>query len=433
VSAAGFSAPVSLAAFVALFAVGGALVLGLDSSRFPAWRAFAVRWTCRLTGTTDLDWVDLPLLTLLAAAAYAVAVTVFWSLGGYGCTPAGPSDLITLTTSGRAFVHGGNPFTITACGVGGNPVPAGMASVLLDALGATAGPAGVLVVWGAVSVALVPLVWVVAPDRPGRAAVFVLASFLYLPIVAAQVDGASLALVPMAVLLTLYLSRRGWRRAAVVGGFLATGRFPALFPVLGATGRAGSRRIVAALAAVATFAAVTAATFAVYGSKFTGPVFWLQFGRSNLALDYWGVLEGTGWLRPSTGLTVAQAALTLALVALCWLRARSELGAAAVVLTGVVLLTQYLSFTALVFLVPVAAVGPRPRGWLWAIGVVASTNYLLAQRSLRTWGGADSLSYALDLLLTALLLALLVELARRELDLPAVRARGRPDPTVPIA
>jgi len=430
-AAAVFSTPVSLAAFVALFAVAGALVLGLDSSRFPAWRAFALRWTRRLTGTPDLAWVDLPLVTLLAASAYAVAVIVFWSLGGYGCTPAGPSDLITLTTSGKAFVHGGNPFTITACGVGGNPVPAGMASVLLDALGATAGPAGVLVVWGAVSVALVPLVWSVAPERPKQAAVFVLASFLYLPIVAAQVDGASLALVPLTVLLTLHLSRRGWGRAAAVGGFLATGRFPSLFPVLGATGRAGSRRIVVALAAVATFAAVTGATFAVFGSRFTGPVFWLQFGRSNLALDYWGVLEGTGWLRPSTSLTVAQAVLTLALVAICWARARSELGATAIVLTGAVLLTQYLSFTALVFLVPIALVSSRARGWLWAIGVVASTNYLLAQRALRAWGGPYSISYALDGLLTALLLAMLFELVRKELDLSGLWPRGRRDTSTP--
>jgi hypothetical protein len=425
----GFSAPFALGGFIALISVAGFLVLWYDSPRHGAWQARVRRWARRLTGRADLAWVDAPFLTAVAAVAFSVGALVTWSYGGYGCTGGGPSDLTTLVASGRAFLSGGDPFRIAACGRIGNPVPAGIASVLLDALGSLAGPAGVLLVWGSVSVAVIPLLWSLAGTEGGKATVFLLASFLYLPIVAVQVDGASLALVPVTVLLVLYLARRGWVRAAAVGGFLATGRFPALFPVLSASGRAGSRRWVAFAGALGAFAAATLATFAVYGSRFTGPVFWAQFSRSHLALNYWGFLQGEGWLTPSTSVTIVQAIVTVALVGGCWAWARSALGAAAIVLTGTVLLAQFLSFTELVFLVPVALVGIRARWWLWAIGVVASTNYLLAMRSLDWLGGPSRFSYALDLLLTALLLGLMIELLRAELRIP----RPAPGPAPPVA
>lgn len=422
-------APLALSGFVSLFTVLGFLILWYEAPEHAWWRSRVRDWATRLTGRSDLAWVDLPLLTAIAAAAFAVCASATWVLGGYGCTPGGgPSDLTTLVTSGRAFLAGGNPFTITACNHGGNPVPAGMASVLLDALGAVAGPAGVLLVWGAVSVAVLPLIWYVAGPSRAPTTVFVLASFLYLPIVAVQIDGASLALVPFAVLLVLYAARRGWVRAAAVGGFLATGRFPALFPILGASGRAGARRGVAFLSAFGAFAVVTAATFAVYGERFAGPVFWLQFGRSHFALDYWGVLQGEGWLSPSSTLTVVQAGLTLAVVGICWVWARSELGAAAIVLTTGVLLAQYLSFTELVFLVPVALLGTRARWWLWGIGAVAATNYLVVLGSRASVAANSLTSYGFDLVLTALLVGLLVDLVRSERGVPAPGKTDRAAP-----
>jgi hypothetical protein len=411
----GFDTPAALAAFVLGFAAIGLVLLTYESERLPGWRERLRRAILRLSRGSDLAWIDARLLTSLAAAAFALATATTWALGEYGCTSGGPSDLTTLVTSGREFLHGGNPFTITACGVSTNPVPAGLASVLIDALGSLAGPAGVLAVWGAVSVALVPLLWSLGGAGRARATVFVLGSFLYLPIVAVQVDGASLALVPLAVLLVLDLSRRGWPRAGAVGGFLATGRFPALFPVVAASGRAGVRRWLSGGLAVGVFAVVTLATAGVYGGRFLEPVFFTQFARSHFALNYWGVLEGAGGVQPSTIVTLVQAGLTVALVAVCWAKARTGLGAAAIVLTGTILLTQFLSFTELVFLVPVALVGPRARWWLWGIGVVASTNYLLALRSLANVGGPYVLSYALDLVLSGLVLGLLVDLLVTEL------------------
>jgi hypothetical protein len=421
-----YTSPLGFGASIGTIAVVGFLVLWYDSPDHGVWR-HAVRTAAeRLTGRSDLSWIDAPLLTAVAACSFAAAAIATWVVGGYGCTPSGPSDLTTLVTSGHAFLHGGDPFTITACGISTNPVPAGLASVLLDALGSLAGPAGVLVVWGTVSAAVIPLLWSIGGADRAVATVFVLSSFLYLPIVAVQIDGASLALVPVAVLFVLFLARRGWPTAAAVGGLLSTGRFPAVFPILGASGRAGPRRLAAAAAAVGVFGTVSAATFLAYGSRFTGPVFWMQFGRSNFALNYWGLLQAEHWLGPSTAVTVVQASLTVVLVAVVWARARSPLGAVALVLTGTILLAQFLSFTELVFLVPVALVGVRARWWLWAIGVVASTNYLLALRSLSWLGGPWRFSYALDLLLTALVVGLFVDLLRAELGVARPEA---PTPT----
>lgn len=414
----GFTAPLILVGFIAVAALAGFFVLWYESPGHWIWRAWVRRGSERLTGRADLTWVNVWVLTTVAAAVFTLGAGVNWALGVYGCSPGGPSDLITLWTSGHAFLHGGDPFTITACGTSGNPVPAGLASVFIDAVGSLGGLAGILLVWGAVSVAIIPLIWTLSEQTPAIATVWVLVSLLYFPIVAAQVDGASLALVPLAILLTLYLARLGWVRAAAVGGFLSTGRFPALFPILGATGRAGSRRAVAFVSALGLFAAVTGVSVAVYGASFTGPAFFLQFTREGFTLNYWGVLEGLGWLVPSTGVTIVQTALTIALVVVVWGWARSTLGAVAIVLTGIVLLAQFLSFDELVFLLPVALIGTRARWWLWAIGLVAISNYLylLAFQPVASVGNSAVPSYALDFVLTALLLGLLVELLRTEIE-----------------
>lgn len=413
----GFAAPVALTAYIGIFAVIGGLLLCYDSPGHPRWRAWVRARVLRFS--RDISWLDARLLTICAAGAFALGAVANAVLGAYACSPAGPADLTTLFTSGREFLGGGNPFTITACGVSGNPVPAGMASVLWDALGSFAGEPGVLLLWGVVSVALIPLVWILAEGNRAVVTLSVLVSFLYLPIVAVQADGASLAIVPLAVLLVLYLGRRGWAAAAAIGGFLATGRFPALFPILSATGRAGSRRILALALALGVFGAVTVATISVYGNDFIGPVFFAQFARGNFSLNYWGILQGEGWLGPSTAVTAVQSTLTILLVVVTWIWCRTALGAAAIVLTGTVLLSQYLSYTVLIFLLPVALIGTRARWWLWAVGLVAISNYLLAIQSYASLGGSALPSYALDLLTTALLLGLVVELFQGEVGAPA--------------
>ena len=425
-----FSTPFVLTGAIALWGIAGFLVLWYESPNHTVWRERVQRLLRWLSTGGRREWIDVWRLSLAAAVAYAVGAIVNGLLGSYGC-PSGPSDATTLSTSGQAFLGGRDPFTIAACGTTGNPVPAGLASVLIDSIGSLAGVVGILIVWGAISVAIIPLLWALSERDRRLTTIWVLASFLYLPIVAVQVDGASLALVPMTILLTIYLARRGWPRAAAIGGFLSTGRFVSLFPVLASTGRAGPRRIVAFSLALGVFAAVTGITVAIYGSQFTGPVFFLQFGRGGYSLNYWGILQGTGWLVPSAAVTAIQAGLTVALVAVAWRWGRSAIGSAALVLTGTLLLAQFLTYPELIFLLPLALLGTRIRWWLWAIGLVGISNYLLAVQSFSELGGSPIPSYGLDLILTGLLLALFLHLLRTEIG--GRKAAALSGPVAPAA
>ncbi|MGA7923992.1 MAG: hypothetical protein WCA77_08460, partial [Thermoplasmata archaeon] len=85
---------------------------------------------------------------------------------------------------------------------------------------------------------------------------------------------------------------------------------------------------------------------------------------------------------------------------------------------GVALLTQFLSFNILVWLLPVALVGARARWWLWGIAVVGSVNYdwilgLASGANAALWPSA-----VLDVLLTVLLVGLFVDLWRSADPLP---------------
>jgi len=84
-------------------------------------------------------------------------------------------------------------------------------------------------------------------------------------------------------------------------------------------------------------------------------------------------------------------------------------------LVGFALLTPFLSFNILVWLLPVALVGARARWWLWSVAIVGSVNYDLA---LNVWYWDDGVgwpSMIFDVVLTALLLGMFVDLWRGEL------------------
>lgn len=418
--AAEAGSPLVIVLVAPLLGALGFLVLWYESPHHKRWRGWARAVVARLTGTADLAWLDLRLVVGTAVGAMALSAVFYWVVGGYDCSPAGPSDLITLLTAGRAFLDRGDPFSIAACGTIDNPVPAGMASVLIDAVGSLGGAPGEILVWEAVALGMLPLLWHLAGKDRLSISLFVLVSPLFLPVVV-TLDGASLSLVPLGVLLTVYVAhQRGWIRGAALGGLLATGRFPALFPTVGATGRADRRGWVAGLTAIGAFAAVTLATVAVYGREFTGPVFFLQFQRVT-ALNYWGVLEAKGWLEPSNLVTSVQAGLTIVLIAVCWRWARTEIGAASVILTGTVLLAQFLSFNELVFLLPIALVGVRARWWLWSVGVVG---WVTSAFSLLTGTAYQDAFYGLCFVLTGLLAGLMVELLRSELGSRPAAAQG---------
>lgn len=399
------------------------LILLVGSERGRLLRPKVDRLLARLSGRSDLRWLDWEPVVVAVGIAFA-AVSAYGILSGqYGCHPPGVSDPIGELASGRAFWAGTNPFTVADCG-GTIQVPYGLAAVLLDAVGSLGGLAGVYLVWGLVALSLIPLTWAVG-GRDRRFVLGVVAtSPLYVPLITSQIDGATNAIVPATVLLALYLARRSEPLAAIVGGFLSTARFPNLFPVLAGTGTNRRRYLAFALAA-ATFGAVTALSFAVWRYDFLDPVFLNQIGRRSFSLNFYGILLFQNALPSSTAVEALQALATVAVVFAAFFVVKSPIRSVALTLVAFALITPFLSFNILVWLLPVALAGARARWWLWGIAVVGSVNYNLA---LNVWAWDDGVTWpsqVLDVVLTVLLLALFVELWRAE-------RRGEPTDGPPL-
>lgn len=387
------------------------VLLLVRTARGEGLRAALARDLARLSGRGDLGWLRWWHITVVVAVGLGAVMGFDLATGLYGCSaPGAPSDIGGFLAQGRAFWTGTNPFNVANCGTT-IAEPDGLAAVLFNAVGSLGGLVGIAVIWGVIAVTLVPLTWWVGGVDRGYLTLVLVASPLYFPLVATQIDGASNALVPATVLLTLFLARRREVGATSLAGFLATQRFPTLFPVLALSG-SFRRRFAAAGALVGVFALLTAASYAAWGSEFLDQVFLAQIGRRSFSLNFWGVFLLHNALPSGNGLAVAQAVLTLVLVAVVFFTVRSPLRAAAITVTGVALLTQFLSFDILVWLLPVALVGARPRWWLWGIAVVGAVNYEFAL-SVGAWTqGVLWPSELLDVVLTVLLLGLFVELWR---------------------
>jgi hypothetical protein len=396
---------------IGVLALVGLVLLLARTEPGPVVPARLVRGLERLTGRPDLGWLRWWHITLVVAVGIAGVMVYDLATGLYGCPgPGQASDIIGFYAQGRALWTGGNPFNVPDCGTT-ILEPDGLAAVVINALGSLGGVAGVAFVWGAISVALVPLTWWVAgPDRR-YLTLIVATSPLYFPLVSSQIDGASNALVPVAVLLTLLLATRGEVLATGVAGFLATQRFPTLFPVLAMSG-SFRRRFLSAFALIAVFAAGTGISFLLWRGNFLGVVFFDEINRHSFSLNFWGVLLLANVFPAGDGLAIAQAVLTLVLVAVVFFTVRSPLRAAAITVTGVALLTQFLSFNILVWLLPVALVGARPRWWLWGIAVVGAVNYNYALGVAAWTQGVLWPSELLDVVLTLLLLGLFIDLWR---------------------
>lgn len=362
--------------------------------------------------TASLGWLTWTWIAVAAGVGYAAVVVFDLTNGQYDCAAAGQtSDLIALLQSGRAFWAGANPFLVSDCGTV-TAIPYGLSAVLIDAVGSLGGRVGIAAAWGVVAIALLPLTWWAAgPDRR-YVTVFVAILPIYFPLVASQIDGASNAIFPVTVLLAILLVPRLGPWADLLAGFLSSARFPTIFPVVAARGPT-PRRILGALVAIAGFASSTAVGYLLWGHEFYHVVFEGQVNRRSFSLNLFGVLLDHGLLPTGELVIVVQGALTLAVTAAAFLGGRTPLRAAALSLTGFALLTQFLSFSILVVLLPVALLGARPRWWLWGIAIVGAMNYDLALNVL-AWGfGILWPTDLLDLVLTTLLLGLLADLWRR--------------------
>ena len=378
----------------------------------------------RLSGRDDLHWLDWRLLVVVGAVWYGGFAAYGLLTGQFACQANSINDPLGELSSGRAFWNGVNPFAnVPYCGSTVN-VPYGLPALFLDALGSLGGLAGILFVWGAVALSVLPLTWLASGDDRRYVTVFVGTSVLCIPLITSELGGATNAIVPALLLLTVYLATRNELRASFVGGVLATARFPSLFPVLARTGSSGRSRVASFLLAVAGFAAVTGATYAVWGSGFLSTVFFDQFLRRSFSLNFYGILLLHNALPTAWWVEALQAGTTLALVAVIFLRVRSSLRAVAITLVGVALVTPFLSYNILVWLLPVALAGDRARQWLWAIATVATVDYGLGFNVLAWSDGVVWPAEVMDGIVTLLLLGLFVDLWRAELRREPTDARG---------
>lgn len=389
------------------------LVLLYRSSLGARVRPAVLRFLRRISGRADLDWLDWRPLLVVAAVWFGGFSAYNILSGQYGCQPGGIlSDALGGMDSGRAFWAGANPFSgVPYCGTTLG-VPYGLAAVLLDALGSLGGLPGICIVWGAVALSVLPLTWLVGGSDRRYITVYVATSVLFVPLVTSEFGGATNAIVPMTLLLSLYLAERRELLAATLGGFLSTARFPSLFPVLGMTGTLPRWRGWSFVVAAGTFGAATALSYAVWGSGFLNSVFVGQIGRRSYSLNLYGIFLFHNALPSSFAIEAAEAGLTVALVLAVFFLVCSPMRAVAITIVGVALVTPFLSFNFLIWLLPCALVGGRARWWLWGIASVGSVDFNLGLIAWASGQGVVWPAEVMDVVLTALLLGLFVDLWR---------------------
>ena len=370
----------------------------------------------RLTGRSDLHGLDWRPL-LVVGALWFGGFSAYGILSGqYGCQPGGIlSDALGVVQSGRTFWAGGDPFSnVPYCG-STLTVPYGLAAVLLDALGSLGGLAGICVVWGAVVLLVLPLTWAVGGADRRYITVFVATSVLYIPLATSEFGGATNAIVPLTLLIALYLTSSYPVLGSALGGFLSTARFPSLFPVLAMNGSTSRNRYWGFLAAAVAFGGASALCYAVWGSGFLNSVFLGEIGRRSYSLNFYGILLFHNALPSSLPVEVAQSAVTAALVLSAFLFVRSPVRAAAMTIVGVALVTPFLSFNFLIWLLPCALAGARVRWWLWGVATVGAVDFNLGIIDWANGQGLVGPAEGLDLVVTALLVGMFVELVKEEL------------------
>jgi len=415
---------VALSGAVAVFAASIVLNFLVLAYRWPATarvRAGVDAIRRRITGRSDWEW--LKLWHLVAVLLAIAAANVAWNVATLRCG----DDSLAVLASGRAALAGHNPFSVTYCG-GTVPdqIPYGLAEVGFNALAALSGSvAGVWIVWTLLALAVVPLVWAVGgPDRR-YLAVLTATSVLYLPNIATNI-GVENAIVPVAVLIGLgWMGRPGGRGAAgsAVAAFLSTARFPALFPLLGVPAPLARGRTVRVLGVLAVFLGAAAAAYLAWGWDAIGIVYLNQFARLPAeSLNVFAVLLVKGWVLPSFASAAVQGAVILGLLVLVHARRYGAAVAAAVPLLGVMLLSQYLTFNFVLWIVPLVLLGDEVNRWLFVYGTIA-----LVDQNLFLFYVADVLGVwwpyeVAGIVLTAVLVYLLVRILRTE----ERRRRARP-------
>lgn len=423
-SAVGFAG--STIVFVASFLLNF-LVLAYRSSSLPQLRKAVDRLQRWATGRPDWSWVRLGHI-LLPLAIITIA-NVGWNVSMAHCS----DDSFAILASGQAALHGQDPFSVVFCGHStATSIPYGLAEVLLDALGALSGSIlGIWVVWQALALAVVPLVWSVAGADRRYVSVLAATSVLYLPNIATNL-GVENNIIAVSVLVMLFALTAARRASTVwkgVAAFLSTARFPALFPLLGASASRGRRRWMDLALVLGIFLVAAAFGWVLWGWDAIRVVYLGQFARANSeSLNLFALLIHEGWVQPSLGLAVVQGGALLVFVLFVHLRGYSPAAACAVPLVGIMMLSQYLNYHFLAWLIPLVLLGASVNWWLLAYAAVAAVTENLLYWDLALAHGIYWPYELGGILLLGLLVGLLVTIVREEEQ--RLRARSR-EPTSP--
>jgi hypothetical protein len=404
------------------------LVLAYRWPTFPRVRAAVDAVRTRLTGRTDWGWVRL--WHLLVPLAVITAANIYWNVTTLTC-----EDSFAILASGQAALHGHNPFVIDYCGGTQAQIPYGLAEVALNSLGATSGSIlGMYLVWQLLALAVVPLVWAVSGSDRRYVSILVATSVLYLPNIATNI-GVENAIVPVAVLLMLYALTVAPRGRSIllqgVAAFLSTARFPALFPLLGSSAPRKRGKWAQATLVLGVFLASMGVAYALWGWDAIQVVYLGQFSRVPAeSLNLFALLLVEGWFHPSLASAVVQGVGLLALV--LWVNARgySAIAASAIPLLGVMLLSQYLSFHFVLWIVPVLLLGGTTPALLLGYGALA---YLDETFVLWPLGYDRGIWWPYELLGAVLTVLLLIVLVRTIRDEEARLHRVGKDDNLPSA
>jgi hypothetical protein len=345
------------------------LVLAYRSAAFPSLRERLDRFQRWATGRPDWSWIRL--WHLVAALSVVMAVNIAFNVSTVHCA----NDSLAALASGRAVLHGGDPFSVSECGMTNYAMPYGLAEVVVNTIGTLSGVVlGIWVAWQLLALTIVPLVWYVGGDDRRYAAILTSCSVLYLPNIATNI-GVENEIVAVSVLVMLYAlqsPRRGGTWLKALAAFLSTARFPALFPLLGTSSSGRFNRWIHAFVVLGVFLGSIALSVALWGRDAINVVYLGQFTRnSQETFNQFSLLIREGWVHPSLALAAVSGGGILLLVLFVNVRRYSALPAVALPLLGVMLFSQYLTFHFVVWIVPIALLGSRVNWALFVYGTLA--------------------------------------------------------------
>jgi len=416
----------SIGVFVASFALN-LVVLLYRSASFPSVRTAIDRFQRWVTGHSDFGW--LRLWHILIPIAAVTAANILWNVSVAHCS----DDSFAILASGQAALHGHDPFSVAFCGHGyATNIPYGLGEVSLDALGATSGSiAGIWVVWQLLALTVVPLVWYIAGPARRYTTVLAATSVLYLPNIATNlgVENMVVAVSVLVMLFAFQYPRRGGRLLQGLAAFLSTARFPALFPLLGSSAAHGRRRWLEVVLVLVVFLGAAGLSYALWGWDAINIVYLGQFARANSeSLNLFALLIHEGWVEPSLTAAAVQGGLLLLLVAYVQFRRYSTLASVAIPLLGVMILSQYLNYHFVAWLIPLVLLGASVNWWLLCYATVAVVDENLLYWNLALNQGVWWPYEACGILLMVILVYLLVRLIRDEEARLRSRTPPRPRP-----